>query len=629
MSDFALIRDQIKARVRLSEIIGRKVAFDRRKSQPSRGEFWACCPFHAEKSPSFHVLDREGYYKCFGCGAGGDIVNFIMETENRSYRETMEMLAELAGLELPKPSPEAVAQAKARASLHEVLEHAAQFFEHALAANEGANARAYLDRRGIPRETQARFRLGFAPGSGHALINHLKAEGIGHDQMREAGLLSSRDEPNDLMRNRLIFPITDGRGRVIAFGGRALEADPQIKYLNSPETILFDKGRSLYNFANARKRVAIGGNAAPASPRPALSAALVVAEGYMDVIALTRAGFERSVAPLGTALTADQLELLWSIDSAPVISFDGDNAGRAAAARALDRALPLLKAGRTLSFAFLPEGQDPDDLMREGGSAAVVRAIEKTEPLAEVLWTLRTQSANLATPDGRAQAEAALREAVATIGDMSVRRHYEAFVRERVGQWLRTKRTPNANGEWRPMSRDRDRAFGARPAPAPRPSQELRAQSRGRTSTAEETLLLSLLTHPALAAEMAEEVGAVPLSDARLEALRGAILGLLANDAALDRAGLQSALAARGQAAVARALLLREGLKCLPCANPAAAPDAARASLKDILDTLGAAQNRGETAAAVEAAMGGELSQEGWDRAKAIHLAGRLTPQKT
>jgi DNA primase len=627
MSDWSLIRDQIKERVRLSEIVGRKVAFDRRKSQPGRGEFWACCPFHSEKSPSFHVLDREGYYKCFGCGAAGDVVGFVMDTENRSYPEAMAMLAELAGLELPKPSAAEREKAVARASLHEILERAAKFFEQVLGAKEGNEARAYLEKRGLPRETWAKFRLGYAPGNSRALMDHLKGAKISVEEMRAAGLLSSREEPADLFRNRLMFPITDGRGRVIAFGGRALEADAQIKYLNSPETELFHKGRTLYNFAAARRRPHRATGAAATFDR------LVVAEGYMDVIALVRAGLDRAVAPLGTALTAEQLELLWSIEPAPVIAFDGDAAGRAAAARALDRALPLLKPGRTLSFAFLPQGQDPDDLLRTRGPAALVGTIEQAEPLAEVLWAVRTQAANLASPDGRAAAEAALREAVQTIGDVQVRRHYEAFVRERVAGWMRAKRPASANSEWRVTNRNSrsqfaPRDFAARPGAAPRPSQELRSRQRAAPNPAEETLVLALLTHPALAADLAEELAATPLSDPRLDRMRAEILTMLAADEGLGAGALETRLQPLGLAGLAKSLLAREGLRCLPCANPAAEPQAARASLREVLVTLHTNQEQGERTAALGAALEGEISDESWGRARILHLAARRDPRR-
>lgn len=610
MSDWSLIRDQIKERVRLSEIVGRKVTFDRRKSHPARGEFWACCPFHSEKSASFHVLDREGYYKCFGCGAGGDAVEFLIQTENRSYPEAMEMLAELAGLELPKSSAAEREKAAARAGLHEILERAAKYFEQMLAAREGTEARAYVERRGLTREIVQRFRLGYAPGSGRSLMEVLKAGGISIEDLRRAGLLSSREEPADLFRNRLMFPITDGRGRVIAFGGRALEADAQIKYLNSPETELFHKGRTLYNFAAARRRPAAKAGAAAALDH------LVIAEGYMDVIALTRAGFDRAVAPLGTALTAEQLELVWSVEDAPVIAFDGDAAGRAAAARALDRALPLLKPGRTLSFAFMPQGQDPDDLLRARGAAAVVGTIEEAEPLAEMLWAVHTRAANLSTPDGRAAAEASLREAVQRIADLQVRRHYDAFIRARVSEWLRP---PVRAGEQRPRF---DAQRGARPQMV-RPSAELKTRGRARINPAEEALVLALLTHPAQVADLAEEIAVAPVADPRLDRLRSEILGLIAGAEAVDRSALDARLAPLGLLPLAQALQGREGLKCLPCANPAAAPEAVRSSLKEILATLRSAHGEEERKAAVGSALSGELSEEAWGRARVLHLTRR------
>ncbi|MFO1187463.1 MAG: toprim domain-containing protein [Alphaproteobacteria bacterium] len=464
-------------------------------------------------------------------------------------------------------------------------------------------------KRGLTREVVQRFRLGYAPGSGHSLMDVLKAGGVGVEDLRRAGLLSSREEPADLFRNRLMFPITDGRGRIIAFGGRALEADAQIKYLNSPETELFHKGRTLYNFAAARRRAAHRAGAA------AVLDHLVIAEGYMDVIALTRAGFDRSVAPLGTALTAEQLELVWSVEDAPIIAFDGDAAGRAAAARALDRALPLLKPGRTLSFAFMPQGQDPDDLLRARGAAAVVGTIEEAEPLAEMLWAVHTQAANLATPDGRAAAEAALREAVQRIADFQVRRHYEAFVRARVSEWLR----PAARGAERPRF---EAQRGARPHIV-RPTQELKTRGKARTNAAEETLVLALLAHPALVADFAEEVATAPLADPRLDRVRSEIVALVAQGGSLERGDVEARLSPLGLLPLARALLAREGLKCVPCANPAAAPEAARASLKEVLATLKSAHGEEERKAAVGSALAGDISEEAWGRARVLHLLRR------
>ncbi|MFZ1988391.1 MAG: CHC2 zinc finger domain-containing protein [Alphaproteobacteria bacterium] len=657
MSDWSQIRDEIKARLRLSDIVGRKVMWDRRKSQPSRGEFWACCPFHNEKSPSFHVLDREGYYKCFGCGAGGDAVEFVMQTENRSYREAMEMLAEEAGVELPKPSAYEREQAQKRATLHEVLEKACVFFEESLRLSGGEVARAYLKKRGLPADVVKEFRLGYAPDGGHALIDYLKSHGVEIAQMRAGGLLAkAEDEARDLMRHRLIFPISDGRGRVIAFGGRALRNEQQPKYLNSPDTELFHKGRTLYNFAKARGRVASqpnrpsldGGGTTPAAsgkggaarmapvhtppPNPLpqgegglkrRAAPLIVAEGYMDVIALCRAGF-RAVAPLGTALTEDQLQLLWSVEEAPVICFDGDDAGLAAAGRALDRALPLLQPGRTLRFAFLPPGEDPDDLLKSEGVEGVQRVIVSARPLADTYWDFTVRRSDVSTPDGRARAEAELNEGLRRIADYSVRRHYEAFIRGKVSEWFaRAPRRDFREGGFAPRRKPAEKF----PAPKPRPSAELLVR-RGRinhVSRSEEkteaTIVLSMLTHPEVVHDLVEELGALHLSPP-YDALCAAIIREVERGA-VDSEALLAKLDVQGLASDARRLISRQGLRCEPSAHLASERTVVIAGLRELIAGLAARAEAHEARRELQSALGQGLTDEAWAEARRLHQAAQ------
>ena len=631
MSDWSQIRDEIKARLRLSDVVGRKVQWDRRKSQPARGEFWACCPFHNEKSASFHVLDREGYYKCFGCGAGGDAVEFVMQTENRSYREAMEMLAEEAGVDLPAPSPHEREAAQKRATLHEVLEKACAFFEESLRLSGGEIARSYLKKRGLPADVVKDFRLGYWPDGGHALIDHLKTHGVEIAQMRAAGLLAHReDEARDLMRHRLIFPITDGRGRVIAFGGRALREDDQAKYLNSPDTELFHKGRTLYNFARARARPKSEirsqkseiGN--PSSGFRFPNSALCVAEGYMDVIALARAGF-RAVAPLGTALTEDQLQLLWSIEEAPVICFDGDEAGLKAAGRALDRALPLLKPARTLKFAFLPPGEDPDDLLKSGGADALARVIADARPLSDTYWDFTIRRSDTSTPDGRARAEAELTEGLRRIADYSVRKHYEAFIRGKIAEWfVRTPRREFSSNNARGRA---GRAGGGFPAPRPRPSAELLVR-RGRINPitrdaekTEATIVLSMLTHPELVHELVEEIGALHLSPP-LDGLAAAIIRSVEQGANESEALLQK-LDAVGLAGEAQRLISRSGLRCEPSANPGSEPAAAVKGMRELIAALSARAEASEHRRELQTALGQGLTDEAWAEAKRLHEAAQ------
>jgi DNA primase len=418
--------DEIRNRVSLSAVVGRAVQWDRRKSQAGRGDFWACCPFHTEKTPSFHADDRKGFYHCFGCKASGDVFTFLVEKEGLSFPEAVERLAAEAGLPLPQPGPQEEARAAERASLYDVMEIAAQFFQYALGQPQGREARAYLAGRGLDEETIGTFRIGFAPDNRYALKTHLSEVGISPELMAEAGLvIAGEDVPvaYDRFRNRIIFPIRDGRGRVIAFGGRAMSADVPAKYLNSPDTALFHKGEVLYNIDLARG--------------PAHRHGTVVAvEGYMDVIALARAGFGNAVAPLGTALSENQIALLWRLAAEPILCFDGDEAGRKAAYRALDLALPLLRPGHSLRFAFMPAGVDPDDLLRDEGPQALAGALTAAAPLVEVLWRRSLDLNDRSTPERRARFEADLRAAAGVIADATVRSHYMAELNDRLrGLW--------------------------------------------------------------------------------------------------------------------------------------------------------------------------------------------------
>jgi len=405
--------DELRARVSLADLVGRKVAWDRRKSNAARGDWWAPCPFHQEKTASFHVLDREGRYYCFGCGAKGDAISFLRESEALGFMEAVEELARLAGLEMPARDPQAAARAKARATLADVMEKAVQHYRMILGTRAGEAARAYLAGRGLDDTAIARFELGYAPPGWEGLREAMAAKGIAAERLLECGLLRPSDKgraPYDTFRDRIMFPIRDARGRAIAFGARAMDPGEAAKYLNSPDTDLFHKGRTLYNHGPARSAVAKG-------------AALIVAEGYMDVIALARAGFEGAVAPLGTAVTEEQLRLLWAMHPEPVVALDGDAAGLRAAERLMDLALPLIAAGQSLRFALLPAGQDPDDLLRAGGAEAMQAVIEDALPMVDVLWARETRGRALDSPERRAALDQALRKAVARIAAPSIRSH--------------------------------------------------------------------------------------------------------------------------------------------------------------------------------------------------------------
>jgi DNA primase len=411
--------DELRARVPLSRVVGRKVVWDGRKSNQAKGDFWAPCPFHQEKSPSFHVDDRKGFYYCFGCHAKGDAITFLKDAENMSFIEAVETLAREAGMAMPAPDPLAQARAEARTSLADVMEAAVGHYRLMLRGSAGAEARAYLVRRGISESVIERFDIGFAPDQRLGLMTALTARGIAADLIVEAGLAARPDDggpPYDRFRGRIIYPIRDARGRCIGLGGRAMDPAARAKYLNSPETPLFDKGRSLYNVGPAREAAGKGQT-------------LIVAEGYMDVIALVQAGFGAAVAPLGTAVTEDQLRLIWRIHPEPIIALDGDAAGVRAGLRLADLALGLIEAGQSLRFAVLPQGQDPDDLIRQGGRAAFETVLGAARPMITLLWQRETDGQVFDSPERRAALDRRLRRLLARIADPELRAHYVAEFR--------------------------------------------------------------------------------------------------------------------------------------------------------------------------------------------------------
>lgn len=411
--------DELRTRLSLGQVVGRKVMWDTRKSNQGKGDLWASCPFHQEKSASFHVDDRKGFYYCFGCHAKGDAISFVRETENVDFMEAVKILAAEAGMPVPDRDPRAQEKADARTVLVDVMEQAVQFHRLQLQTAAAAEARDYLERRGLSVEAQARWDIGFAPAKSGAL-EHLTGKGIDAKLVVDAGLAAESDRGNGLynrFRDRIMFPIRDARGRAIGFGGRAMDPDAPAKYYNSPETALFDKGRSLYNHGPAREAAGKG--------QP-----LIVAEGYMDVIALSEAGFTATVAPLGTAITEDQLRLLWRIAPEPIIALDGDTAGMRAAMRVIDIALPLLEAGQSLRFALMPEGLDPDDLIKAQGAGAMQKLLDAAIPMVQLLWQRETEGGNFDSPERKAALDKALREKIGLIKDPSIRSHYGQAIKE-------------------------------------------------------------------------------------------------------------------------------------------------------------------------------------------------------
>jgi DNA primase len=541
--------DDLRARLPVSEVVGRRV-----KLKKAGKEFKGLSPFHQEKTPSFTVNDQKGFYHDFSSGKHGDIISFVMETEGVGFPEAVERLAAMAGMALPAVSPDAARQDQRRKTLYDVMDLAAKFFADTLASRVGAKARGYLGDRSITPATQLQFRIGYAPGDRFALKEHLGAQGISVDDMIEAGLLIGGEDipvPYDRFRDRVMFPITDVRHRVIAFGGRALEKDVPAKYMNSPETPLFHKGDNLYNIATARQAAHDG-------------AQLIVAEGYVDVIALVTAGFPGAVAPLGTALTENQLALLWKMADEPILCFDGDGAGQRAAFRAADLALPHLKPGKSLRFALLPEGQDPDDLARSGGRAAIDEVLGAAKPLGEVLWSREIAGGDFATPERRAALEARIKDMMGSIRDETVRRYYWQDFTQRLQRAFAPEQSPRGGGYRQPGGPGFVGESGRRFQPrAPFGGNNAgRGDFRGNLSTAARTIargpyqvasphlanspimrgqrsaisrrealiLQSLINHPWLLHDHLEEAAALELAHPEANKLRAAIIAAFAKD---------------------------------------------------------------------------------------------------
>jgi DNA primase len=536
--------DEIRDRVPISSVVGQRVTWDRKKTNTARGDWWANCPFHGEKSPSFHCEDKKGRYHCFGCGVSGDHFRFLTDLDGMSFPEAVEKVAGMAGVPMPARDPEAEKRDKERTSLQDVMELATVFFEQQLQASVGAKARSYLRDRGLTPATQQSFRLGYAPDSRNALKEFLASKGVDKLQMEACGLLVSGDDvpvSYDRFRDRIMFPIPDSRGRMIAFGGRALSSDALAKYMNSPETELFHKGNVLYNFARARKAVQKEGT-------------VIAVEGYMDVIALAQAGIENVVAPLGTALTENQLDLLWRMTGEPVLCFDGDQAGQKAAWRAADLALPAIEPGRSARFALLPEGKDPDDLVRSGGADAFKAVLAEARGLADLLWSRETAGGLFDTPERRADLEKTLRELSGRIRDESVRRNYGQYFRERVHAFFGAAQT---GFKKRPGDdRRHGQGQGGQWSRGGVPGRTAITDSLNRSamvrkgsaamSVREATLMVLLVNHPALIDEFFERVEFLDLANPDLRTLHSVLLDALAHDAAGNATALVEAIERAG-----------------------------------------------------------------------------------
>ncbi len=544
--------DDIKDRVGLVDVVGRRVKLVRKGR-----EHLGLCPFHTEKTPSFTVNEDKGFYHCFGCGAHGDAISFVQNTENLSFPEAVERMAGLAGLPMPEQTPEDREREQRRVGLAEAVDAAARWFADQLRGPGGEAARRYLAGRGLDEQAIGHFRLGFAPDSRSALKPALTGQGFSEEILIEAGLLKRPDDgaaAYDLFRDRVMFPITDRRGRIVAFGARLLGDAKAAKYINSPDTPLFHKGRTLYNLDRAAAAVRDG-------------APLVVAEGYMDVIALHRAGFEGAVAPLGTALTEDQITMLWRHADEPVLCFDGDEAGARAAARAADRALPLLRPGKSLRFALLPPGKDPDDLIAGSGAAAMRRVLDDGVPMSELIWNLELGLRSIDTPERRADLERRLRQRTRQIADTAVQNYYWSAFRERLYRTFRPARQ------------------GHRPAPGqpwPATAGGALASTGAFPRRRQQVVLATLLQHPELADEFSDSLAHAEL-DPDLDNLLQALQKQLAADPDLDAETLKRHLSRDGFATLIGALCADDVLVHAAFARANAPVAAARAGLTEVL----------------------------------------------
>jgi DNA primase len=576
--------DELRARLPVSEVVGGRV-----RLKKAGREWKGLSPFNKEKTPSFFVNDQKMAWFDFSSGKNGSIFDFVMMTEGLTFPEAVERLAAQAGIPLPKVSHEEEARDERRKTLNDIVELAAKFFEATLASRAGAKARGYLADRGLDPATQVKFRLGYALPERFALKEHLGNAGIATEDMIDAGLLVAGEDipvPYDRFRDRVMFPITDVRGRVIAFGGRALEKDAQAKYLNSPETALFHKGATLYNIAAARAAAHKG-------------APLIAVEGYIDVIAMVTAGFEATVAPLGTALTADQLVLLWKMADEPTLCFDGDAAGRRAAYRAVDLALPLIRPGKSLKFASLPDGNDPDDLVRAGGREAINEVIGAARPLAHVLWMRETEAGGLDTPERRAAFEARLAEVTAMIADDSVRKYYRREFGDRLRRLFEVDERPRMrprpgriNSGWRlapsggkadlrSSSATRHSPFAIRPrvgepyvaASAQLPSSPVHRGQRAAIALREALILQAVINHPWLLHEHLEELAGVEFRQAEAARLKSELIDIFAHGGAPDGTAMVAELGRRGLAEATARIHKAITTPSVWGARPEAAPD--------------------------------------------------------
>jgi len=607
---------ELRDRLSLSEIVGRRVKLAR-----AGREFKACCPFHHEKSPSFYVNDDKQFYHCFGCGAHGDAVGFTMRHDNLSFIEAVEVLAAQAGMQVPKSSPQEIARAKEEKDLYALMEDVTRWFEDALREPRHADALGYLTGRGMGDDLIRAFRVGFSPADGQALPRFLKEKGYTEAQMIEAGVVrrSNRDnQPFSFFRDRIMFPVSDRRGRVVAFGGRVMPEHlrPPIadgaakppKYINSAETTLFHKGRMLYAQSQARQAAIDGQD-------------IIVVEGYVDVIAAFSGGYRGAVAPLGTALTADQVMVLWKMipkdQKIPVLCFDGDDAGRRAAARACDVILPLLKPDHSVRLAFLPDGQDPDSLIRGQGPSAFAAVIDAAMPLIDFIWLNHTAGKNFDTPEIRAGLAQALEEEALRIADRNVQHFYRDAFRAKVRELTRIPFKPGGGGRGKAQQKGSFTGGGL-----VRPGQTLRKPTFTGERIQAMILLACVVNHPALFGWVEDELGRLDMDDPVLSSLRQGILMGLSEAPDLDSAALKAYLNGQGYQETLDLVLSEAVYTHAGFARPDSELDIVRKGWQDTLSFMNRKAVWKELKAAGRA-LSVDFSDENEQRMMALHRTDR------
>lgn len=573
--------DELRTRLTLSEIIGKRIPLKR-----AGREYAACCPFHNEKSPSFTVNDDKAFYHCFGCGAHGDVVGFVMQYDNLSFPEAVEQLAALAGMSVPDQSPQEIEKAKQQKDLYSLLEDVTKWFGAQLYDPQNRVPLDYMRERGVSDRLLQAFRVGFAPADGDALFKYLKGLGYNSEQMIEAGVVRAPTRggaPYSFFRDRIIFPVADRRGRVVAFGGRILPDHLRApdrgdfkspKYINSSDTPLFHKGRMLFGESHARQAAAEG--------QP-----VIVVEGYLDVMACFAAGYRGAVAPLGTALTDQQIAALWKMipgrEKVPVLCFDGDNAGRRAAKRAAENILPLLQPDHSAMIAFLPEGEDPDSLVKASGAKGLAAVLAGAVPLVDFVWAAQGEGLALVTPESRAGLEKALEEQAGRIADRTVQQYYRNAFREKLkAQFtpVRPAYEPRGGGKWKKGPVTPRGLVMKRP---PRADEAVAARSH-------RILLAALLNHPAIFDMVEDEIGMMEIRDAGLDSLRQDVLHLLgAGDpegGGLDAEGLQNHLKERGFADLLAEVLSESVYGHAGFARPQAEQGDVLAGWREVIDFM-------------------------------------------